>query len=189
MSKEILRKLAKAKLSLIDETRFTEKSSLISKNLIQLMRSHNVIQDKKCIGAFAPIAKEPLWYKNLPIDIEDNTAYPAYGENSQAMTFKMARRCDLVIRKDFGFEILGPSTEAFEVIPDVILIPGLAFSEKGERLGRGKGFYDKYLSHYHGIKIGICFSEQLENEIPIEKHDIGLDYIVTDEKIINCKLA
>ena len=95
----------------------------------------------------------------------------------------------LVIKKDFGFKILGPSLKSIEVTPEVILVPGLAFSEKGERLGRGKGFYDKYLSQYRGIKIGICFSEQLIENLPSEKHDETLDYIVTDERIINCSNA
>lgn len=189
MTKTILRKLAKAKLSLIDEISFTERSSLISKNLALLANSLNVIQDKICIGAFAPIAKEPLWYKDLPNEIESLTAYPANGAAIDLMTFKMARMSDLVIKNDFGFEILGPPLESIEVIPGVILVPGLIFTERGERLGRGKGFYDKYLSNYQGVKIGICFSEQIEELIPTEEHDVALDYIVTDKKIINCKRA
>ena len=188
MTKEVLRKLMKAKLSLIDEKSFTEKSSLVSKNLSLLTSSLSIIQDEIRIGVFAPIAKEPLWYLGQAAEIEKLTAYPANGADNM-MTYRMARMSDLVIRKDFGFEILGPSLEAPEVIPGVILIPGLVFTERGERLGRGKGFYDKYLSHYHGIKIGICFSEQLEDELPTEKHDVTLDYIVTDNKIINCKRA
>jgi 5-formyltetrahydrofolate cyclo-ligase len=179
----------KAKLSLIDEKSFTEMSSLVSKNLALLASSLNVIQDNISIGAFAPIAKEPLWHLDLSEEIERLTAYPANGVNIDKMTFRLARMSDLVIRKDFGFEILGPPLESPEVIPGLILIPGLVFTERGERLGRGKGFYDRYLSHYLGIKIGICFSEQLEATLPSEKHDVTLDYIVTDRKIINCKDA
>ncbi|MDD4973698.1 MAG: 5-formyltetrahydrofolate cyclo-ligase [Bacteriovorax sp.] len=189
MTKEVLRKLMKAKLSLIDENSFTEKSTLISKNLAFLNSSLKVIQDKISIGVFAPIAKEPLWYLGFSEEIEKLTAYPAKGTDNNVMTYRMARMSDLVIKKDFGFEILGPPLESPEVIPGVILIPGLVFTERGERLGRGKGFYDKYLSQYHGIKIGICFSEQLEDSVPTEKHDVTLDYIITDEKIINCKRA
>lgn len=187
MTKKVLRKLAIAKLSLIDEKSFTEMSSLISKNLAHLANSLNVVQDKISIGAFAPIGKEPLWYLGQSIEMDRLTAYPANRANADTMTFRMARMSDLAIKKDFGFEILGPPLESPEIIPGVILIPGLAFTERGERLGRGKGFYDKYLSHYHGIKIGICFSEQLEEMLPTEKHDVTLDYIVTDKKIINCR--
>lgn len=188
-TKEILRKETKEKLSSLDEKSFTEMSSLVSKNLNQLLHSLNVIQDKKSIGAFAPIAKEPLWYLDLVFEIEKLTAYPACGPDNDVMTFKMARMSDLVAKKDFGFEILGPPLKSLEVVPQVVLVPGLVFTERGERLGRGKGYYDKYLNPYRGIKIGICFSIQLEDYLPIEKHDVHLDYIVADKKIINCKNA
>lgn len=187
MTKPVLRKLAIAKLSLIDEKSYTEMSSLVSKNLTLLTNSLNVVQDQICIGVFAPIGKEPLWYLGQSMEREWLTAYPANPANAGTMTFKMAQMRDLALKKDFGFEILGPPLESPEVIPGVILVPGLAFTERGERLGRGRGYYDKYLSHYHGIKIGICFSGQLEEVLPTEKHDVGLDYIVTDKKIINCR--
>ena len=179
----------KEKLSLIKDKSFTKKSTLISQNLVLLLQSLNIIQEKICIGVFAPIGKEPQWFLEIPEELEKMTAYPAKGDSHDLMIFKMARMSDLIVKKDFGFEILGPSLKSIEVKPEVILVPGLAFSEKGERLGRGKGFYDKYLSQYRGIKIGICFSEQLVQNLPTEKHDETLDYIVTDEKIINCSNA
>ena len=187
MTKEVLRKLAIAKLSLIDEKSYTEWSSLLSKNLSQLLSELNFIQNNLFIGVFAPIAREPLWYLDLESDVDHLTAYPANSAKNELMTFKIARMSDLVIKKDFGFEILGPTIESLEVVPGVILIPGLCFTENGERLGRGKGFYDKYLAHYQGQKIGICFSVQIEEKITTENHDATLDYIVTEKKIINCK--
>lgn len=183
------RRLMKESLSLINEESFTEMSSLISKNIAQLFSDLNVIQQKICIGAFASIAKEPKLEVLQSKDFEKLTAYPAYADDSKMMTYKMARMSDLVIRKDFGPEILGPKIEAPEVVPGLILIPGLAFSESGDRLGRGKGFYDTYLANYTGIKIGICFSIQIKEMVPTEKHDVQLDYIVTEEKIIKCKHA
>lgn len=189
MNKHELRRLMKAKLSLLDVSAKTNKSSKLSKNLETLLSDLHVIQKKICIGAFAPIAHEPLWYLELSEDYQKLTSYPAYDTDAKVMTFKMARMSDLIVKKDFGYDILGPSLDAPESRPEVILIPGLAFSEKGERLGRGKGFYDKYLHKYRGVKIGICFEVQLENHIPTEEHDIHLDYLVTEERIINCKLA
>lgn len=186
MKKNELRLLMKAKLSLIEESAFEKKSAMLSKNLATLLGELHVIQKKICIGAFAPIAHEPHWYLNLSEDYQKLTSYPAYDENKKVMTFKMARMSDLNVRTDFGFKILGPADDAPEAHPEVILIPGLGFTESGVRLGRGKGFYDKYLSHYRGVKIGICFSLQLEEMLPSEEHDVNLDYIVTEEKIINC---
>lgn len=189
MTKEILRKLMKAKLSLIDEKSFTEMSNQVSVNLALLNSSLNVIQNKMVMGVFAPIAKEPLWYLGQPSELDELMAFPAYSADAGKMIFRAAQLRDLIKRSDFGFEILGPPVDAPEVNPGMILIPGLAFSEKGDRLGRGKGFYDKYLAHYHGIKVGICFFDQLQELLPTEEHDVALDYIVTDKKIIKCKLV
>lgn len=189
MSKHNHRSVMKAKLSLLDDFAITDKSSLLSKNLAHLLNELHVIQKKIFIGAFAPIGHEPLWYLELSDDYQKLTSYPAYDSDANKMTFKMARMGDLIVKKDFGPKILGPKDDASEIIPGVILIPGLAFSEKGERLGKGKGFYDRYLDNYRGIKIGLCFSLQLEETFPTEKHDVSIDYIVTEEKIINCKLA
>ncbi|MFI3227470.1 MAG: 5-formyltetrahydrofolate cyclo-ligase [Clostridia bacterium] len=70
---------------------------------------------------------------------------------------------------------------------DIILVPALAFSKKGYRLGYGAGFYDKYLQNKKGIFIGICFDEQIFDEIPRDKFDIQMDLLITPTKIINCK--
>ena len=59
----------------------------------------------------------------------------------------------------------------------------LAFTKFGHRLGRGKGFYDKYLSKKKCITIGICLEVQIWDEIPVEQHDRVLEYIVTDRGI------
>lgn len=65
-----------------------------------------------------------------------------------------------------------------------MFIPGLAFSISGKRLGRGKGFYDQILENYLGLKVGISFQFNILNDLPTEKHDVGMDYIITDETIL-----
>ena len=64
---------------------------------------------------------------------------------------------------------------------DVMIVPGVAFTRSGYRLGRGKGFYDKYLSHngFRAHTIGICYPCQLIEAIPTEEHDKMLDAIVS----------
>jgi 5-formyltetrahydrofolate cyclo-ligase len=89
----------------------------------------------------------------------------------------------LLKSKEFGVEILSPPRDAFEMTPDVCLVPGLGFSRLGERLGRGKGFYDRFLSRFEGIKIGLSFNEQIMEEIPVEAHDVLLDFLVGEETI------
>ncbi len=189
MSKHELRRLMKGKLSSIEPSALIEKSSFLSKNLHRLLADLHVIQKNFCLGAFAPFDLEPIWFMELSEVEKKQASYPAYDQEAKQMTFKIARMSDLISKMDFGYKILGPADEAIPVIPDVLLIPGLAFSTNGERLGRGKGFYDKFLFDYRGIKVGVCFEVQLVAEMPTEAHDVNLDYIVTEERIINCKLA
>ena len=66
----------------------------------------------------------------------------------------------------------------------LILVPGLAFDAAGRRLGRGKGYYDRFLAGFCGKTMGIC--GQLIQEIPVEPHDITMDAIATDHGIIFC---
>lgn len=67
------------------------------------------------------------------------------------------------------------------------LVPGLGFNRKGQRLGRGKGFYDRYLQNYKGKKIGICYEFQLVNEIfPVDTWDVKMDSVLTENGIIDC---
>lgn len=63
---------------------------------------------------------------------------------------------------------------------DIILVPGLAFTENGDRLGFGGGFYDRLLKQVKGYKIGIGYDFQVLPEIPVEDHDVTLDMIITD---------
>ena len=64
---------------------------------------------------------------------------------------------------------------------DVMIVPGVAFTRQGARLGRGKGFYDKYLSHnsFRAYTIGVCYPCQVVENLPTEPHDKQLDLIVT----------
>ena len=66
---------------------------------------------------------------------------------------------------------------------DVFLVPGLAFTASGKRLGRGGGYYDKLLSKYPDtLKIGITFNERILQDLPTESHDISMDYVFTNDK-------
>jgi 5-formyltetrahydrofolate cyclo-ligase len=69
-----------------------------------------------------------------------------------------------------------------------IFVPGLAFGLHGERIGRGKGFYDRFLAkHPQALKIGVCFESQLFTEAPIPQieHDVPMHFIVTESRIYN----
>lgn len=68
---------------------------------------------------------------------------------------------------------------------DLVLVPCVAVDERGNRIGMGKGFYDRALATLpNAMRVGIAFHFQLVGEIPAEAHDVPLDWIVTDERTI-----
>ena len=63
----------------------------------------------------------------------------------------------------------------------VILVPGLAFTRDGIRLGRGMGFYDRFLNRYpQALRLGVAFEEQLATNLPTDPWDVTLDALLTD---------
>jgi 5-formyltetrahydrofolate cyclo-ligase len=82
---------------------------------------------------------------------------------------------------DFGIPSpIGEHVEAATI--DVAVVPGLAFTRDGHRLGQGGGFYDRYLPALRAdcLTIGACFAEQLVDHLPIEAHDRTLDVVIAD---------
>lgn len=65
---------------------------------------------------------------------------------------------------------------------DLVIVPGTAFSPQGARMGRGRGYYDRYLSRsdFRGAKIGVCYAHQLVDALPSEPHDVAMDRVVTE---------
>jgi len=67
---------------------------------------------------------------------------------------------------------------------EVAIIPGLAFSRKGVRLGYGKGVFDRLLAKSKAIRIGITYDFQIVDKIPKEEHDLAMDLVVTEKRVI-----
>lgn len=64
--------------------------------------------------------------------------------------------------------------------PEWFLVPGVGFDLRGGRLGRGKGFYDRYLFDKDVLTIGLAWTEQIVDKVPVEEHDFHMDYIITE---------
>lgn len=78
------------------------------------------------------------------------------------------------------FNILEPQNEPYKGDFDLIVVPGVAFDRKGNRIGRGKGYYDRFLCRHLNVKrIGICFDFQLVDKVPAEPFDIRMDEVIT----------
>jgi 5-formyltetrahydrofolate cyclo-ligase len=71
----------------------------------------------------------------------------------------------------------------------VVVLPGAAFDSKGSRLGYGKGYYDRLLSEGSArpVLVALAYEEQILEDIPAESHDVKMDIILTDRRLIGCK--
>ena len=90
------------------------------------------------------------------------------------------------------YNILEPKQESIKEIPvesiDLILVPGVVFDIHGNRIGHGKGYYDRLLNDTQSVPhIGLAFEIQIVDAVPTEGHDLPVDIIVTEERIIECK--
>ena len=108
--------------------------------------------------------------------------------SSSKMSFKSWTYQEPLYVSKFG--TLEPSKSNKEVLPDLILVPLVVFDNQLNRIGYGKGYYDRSLTKINKIKkktisLGIAYSFQKYNKIPINKHDIKLDYILTELGIIS----
>ncbi|MCL2648465.1 MAG: 5-formyltetrahydrofolate cyclo-ligase [Phycisphaerales bacterium] len=102
---------------------------------------------------------------------------------------------------DVGMQMSGPGIrqpiDSRVILPgeiDMVVVPGLGFDRCGGRVGRGGGFYDRFLSRgegqdFRGVRCALCFHEQLLTEaVPCEPHDVAMDMIVTDQDIVRCAI-
>ena len=113
-----------------------------------------------------------------------DTLLPVTDKNN-LMNFFPWKKNDVLCVNDFG--ILEP-IKTKPKVPDLMLVPILAFDKKKNRLGYGKGFYDRYLNKYlkqfkNIYSVGIAFSFQRHHNLPVNQNDVKLDYIITEKGI------
>tara|TARA_X000001036_G_C20575632_1_gene764508 strand:+ start:436 stop:990 length:555 start_codon:yes stop_codon:yes gene_type:complete len=110
---------------------------------------------------------------------------PVITGNNSMNFYKWKRNGVLKVNK---FGMLEPFKSIKKIVPNVMLLPLLAYDNKNNRLGYGGGFYDRYLKKYlkrsnNILTIGIAFSFQKYNKLPISNNDVKLDYILTEKGI------
>ena len=111
-----------------------------------------------------------------------NILLPVIEENNRMNFFSWKKNHVLLVNK---FGILEPQKTKFK-IPNLILLPILAFDRNKYRLGYGKGYYDRFLNKYlkkisNILTVGVAFSFQKHHKLPINKNDVKLDYILTEK--------
>ena len=95
------------------------------------------------------------------------------------MIFYQITNQTIFVKSNFG--VYEPMEENhYDGKIDLIIVPGVCFDKNNNRLGFGKGYYDKYLANKNIKKIGICFKEQLLDNLPADINDIKMDLSITD---------
>lgn len=105
------------------------------------------------------------------------------------MAFQKIANWDALKPARFG--LLEPVFDTRDVIApndlDLILVPGVAFDGRGNRLGFGSGFYDRFLSDSSVVCVGLAYAFQVVAELPTESHDVQMDWLVTEEGMVACR--
>nr|WP_263325724.1 5-formyltetrahydrofolate cyclo-ligase [Neobacillus sp. Marseille-Q6967] len=80
---------------------------------------------------------------------------------------------------------LDKTTEIHIAEIDLLIVPGLAYTKEGYRLGFGGGYYDRFLSHFQGQTLSLAFGSQIVEKLPTEDYDIPVSKIITNTEVIN----
>ncbi len=84
--------------------------------------------------------------------------------------------------RNLGLAVVVPEEEPDAATIDLVVVPGVAFTASGHRLGQGGGWYDRFLTELRPgvMRIGVCFAECLVDYVPTEDHDVTMDLVITD---------
>ena len=182
--KPAFRKLALARI----RTLTAAEKSAHSRRMYELLRDSELFQSAKNLFFFSAVESEP---KTLPLfvlalSLGKRVASPKITPPDRMDAFVVTSLSDFV---PGILDILTPKGDKGVILPedvDLILVPGLFYTLDGKRLGRGGGYYDRYLlkTREDAIKIGICFSCQIVDDLPMEPHDLKVDYLLTERGLM-----
>lgn len=182
--KKFLRKQILEKVRLLSEEQRKTESIRVFNKLIQ----HPLWKNSKSVFLYASMPGEVDTWQIIEKGLIENKiiGLPYYDKMCDIYKPRLVRDLyrDLKIGK---LGIKEPNDDCPEVPLeefDLIIVPGVAFSRDGYRLGRGKGYYDKLLAWAKGRKCGICFECQFVEKLPTENHDVKMNYLITPSLIV-----
>lgn len=114
------------------------------------------------------------------------TIWPRLGAPGELLSFHRAAPADLV---PGVWGIREPCADAPRAVPDAVIVPLVAADTRGNRLGYGKGHYDRTLAHLKALRIGVAWDCQIVDHVPAEPWDERLDWLVTPTRTIRCDPA
>ena len=157
------------------------------------IRSFGKIAEAEYLAAFCHSGAEPNIDPFLSEEAGKGKSiyFPRYNPDIGQYEMAKADKFPAGFRKGkFGIqEPIGDSEPATDdkIRKMTWLVPGVAFDKSGARLGHGNGIYDRLLKERDGLKIGICFSVQITENIPSEDYDAKMDYMICEKGKIKCK--
>lgn len=171
MVKDQLRKELLSKISSLSNDDIQSLSFKLTHQLIKLISALPELKEEVG-GSYLPLKSEiaPVYQEFLhacPV----NLAFPVLFEGE--MYFGIPNGMPK------GVTWLEPPYHLVE--PKWCFVPGVGFDLSGARLGRGRGYYDRYLETRDVLKIGLAWSGQVLSKIPVEQHDAHMDFIITEE--------
>ncbi|WP_398472347.1 5-formyltetrahydrofolate cyclo-ligase [Tardiphaga sp.] len=114
-------------------------------------------------------------------------ALPVIIARDEPLMFRVWDAASALVGGSLG--ILEPPPEAPQLMPDILLVPLAAFDRAGHRIGYGAGHYDRTFAQLRAIKpftaIGLAFDTQEIESIPMQSHDVALDYMLTETRVID----
>ena len=172
--KKLLRRAVRERLAMIDADDVLERSVAICEDV----KKHLAVSGAKVVALFSPLGDEPrLW--SLVEQLAQSLSVVLPRVEGDSMNFYSYDNKLMAIGA-YGINepqsgVLVPACKI-----EAIVVPGVAFTVNGARMGRGKGFYDKYLSQSgcRALKIGVCYREQVVPDIPTEPHDVKMDTVI-----------
>lgn len=172
------------KRNLLAKKEIIDKSRKIENNLFNL----EYYKKSEIIMFFVSFNNEVNTHDMIKKSLKDKTVIVPKVAHSEIEPSVIIDLDNLVPSGKFG--ILEP-IEAMKIAYkniDLILVPGIVFDKEGHRIGYGFGYYDKFLKKVpKAIKVGLAFDFQVMDKIPKEMHDVPVDVIVTEKRVIECE--
>ena len=183
IKKDKIRKEILAKRNILSDKDINKKSDLIIKNLT------SYIENAQNIMIFMDMKTEVKITKLLELYPKKNFFISKItNSKNREMKINKYNENELILHK-FGYYESSSNDLYDEEILDVVIVPALAFDSKKNRIGFGGGYYDTFLEkvrqkNNEALFIGVCYDFQIIDNIPTEKHDVTLDFVVSENKII-----
>ena len=171
-----------------------EQKQLLDRRILNRIVSLYQYRDAKTVLTYVSKDEETDTFMLIERALNDgkSVAVPKCVDGTRLMDFYYISGVDQLEKSSFG--VLEPKTDICEKMTDgfedsICIVPGMAFDSSGFRLGYGKGYYDRFLSGYSGVTVGICFSECFLWRLPKGKYDRPVQLIITDRFLRSIKRA